>query len=47
MPGEKTDQYRRNWERDSASVVATLVSVEKIDAFSPSDLTAMVHTILA
>jgi hypothetical protein len=35
IPGEKIDQYRRNFARAAASVATARVSVRKIDACVP------------
>jgi hypothetical protein len=46
MPGEKRAQYQRNLVRAEGSVVATRVSVRKIDSAGPIGFARKVHTIL-
>ena len=45
IPGEKKDQYSRNFARALASVVATRVSVRKTDSAEPIGSARNVHTI--
>jgi hypothetical protein len=45
MPGDRNDQYRRNFARAVASVATARVSVRKIDAFVPIASARSVQTI--
>jgi hypothetical protein len=45
MPGEKHDQYHRNFARAVRSVVVTRVSWRKIEAFGPAGSARNVHAI--
>ena len=46
IPGEKIDQYRRNFARAIGSVVATRVSVRATESRAPIGSARSVHTIL-
>jgi hypothetical protein len=45
MPGDRKDQYRRNFARAVESVATARVSVRKIDVFAPIGSARNVQTI--